>query len=424
MHLKMNENSLVKKPVEYREPLVSVIIPCYNQSRYLDRAIRSVLSQNYLNYEIIVVDDGSTDNSWEVVDAFGDKVRYIWQENKGLGGARNTGILASDAEFIGLLDADDEWQPTYLEKMMVLAQSHPEAVVYFSGAQGMDSEGKDLPQIFGRIISSNEIYQVLLRANFIIPSTVVFRRAVIVNAGLFEEKNRGLHGCEDWDLWLRLAPSHLFVGTAESLVRYRLHTQTFSANPGHMQNAVKAVIEKNFGLNDGKYAVWSSEKRRAFGGIHRYLALSSVQKQGNWGVAAESLDKALTMDPTLSTDLDLFYEFAFGMQSPGYRDTAYNLDLERNAEQIIHMLTGVFGENPQLVFLRKQTFITANYAIGLVAYNTNQRSLSRRFFFRSLVLSPKLLLDRKVVFALLKSLINSSWIDQLKQFSKEGNHAG
>ena len=403
---------------------VSVVIPNYNNAHYLGSAIQSVLRQSFTDYEIIVVDDGSTDNSKNVVGAFGDKVRYICQENKGLGGARNTGILASNAEFIGLLDADDEWKPTYLEKMMALTGDRSEAVVYYCAAQGMDSTGKDLPQIFGRMPSSNDIYQNLLRANFIIPSTVLFRRSTILEAGLFEEKNRDLHGCEDWDLWLRLCPTHHFIGTAEPLVRYRLHTNTFSANPAHMQHAARTVIEKNFGPDDSKYPDWSEDKRRAFGGVYRYQALTSIQKQGNWEAATVSLRKAMEIDPTLATDLNLFYELAFGTQPPGYRETTHNLHLEPNATQIMSTLGHIFNENIRIASLRRMTFCTANYAIGLVAYNTGQRELSKRFLYRALVFSPKLLLKRRAISTLAKSYLNPVLIDRLKHLAKKGSHAG
>jgi len=384
---------------------VSVIIPNYNNAHYLGSAIQSILDQTFTDYEIIVIDDGSKDNSREVVEGFGDKVRYIWQENKGLGGARNTGILASTSEFIGLLDADDEWKPNYLEKMMFLVAQHSNAAVYYSGAQGMDASGNNLPQFFGRKIGTNDVYQNLLRANFIIPSTVILRRSVILEAGLFEEKNRDLHGCEDTDLWLRLAPSHPFAGTAESLVRYRLHAQTFSANPAHMQDAAKTVIEKNFGLDDGKYTDWSAEKRRAFGGVYRYHALSYIHKQGNWEAAAESLSRAFEIDPTLVADLDLFYELAFGMQPPGYRDTTHRLELEQNAGRIMRMLSNIFDKGTGFEFLSKKAFGTANYAMGLVAYNSNRKDLSGRFLFRALGFSPGFLLDNKLVFTLMKSYL-------------------
>ena len=403
---------------------VSVVIPNYNNAHYLGSAIQSVLRQSFTDYEIIVVDDGSTDNSKNVVGAFGDKVRYICQENKGLGGARNTGILASNAEFIGLLDADDEWKPTYLEKMMALTRYHSDAVAYYCAVQGMDSNGKDLPQIFGRMPSSNDIYQNLLRANFIIPSTVLFRRSTILEAGLFEEKNRDLHGCEDWDLWLRLCPAHHFAGTAEPLVRYRLHTNTFSANPAHMQHAARTVIEKKFGPNDGEYPNWSEDKKRAFGGVYRYQALTSIQKQGNWEAATVSLHKAIEIDPTLSIDLNLFYELAFGAQPPGYRETTHNLHLEQNAEKIIGTLVNIFDGDIKIISLRRTTFGTASYAIGLVAYNTGQRELSKRFLFRALVFSPKLLLERRITTTLLKSYLSPLLVDKLKRVIKGGTYAG
>ncbi len=393
---------------------VSVIIPAYNAQDFLRRAIESVLVQTYRDFEIIVVDDGSTDQSEEIVSSFGDRVRYIWQENRGLGGARNTGIRASQAEFIGLLDADDEWKPTYLEKMMLLARQHPEAAVYYCAARGMDEKGRELPRLFGRMTASNNLRQNLLRANFLIPSTILFRRSTIVEAGLFEEKNLELHGCEDWDLWLRLCPAHLFVATYEGLVRYRLHANTFSANPSHMQEAVRAVIEKNFGADDGVYETWSKEKRRAFAGVYRYRALTSVQKQGNWEVAIKSLCKAFEIDPTLALDLDLFYELAFGTPSLEHSDFAHGLSLEQNARAIMKMLAGIFEESPAIKPLRRKTYGTANYAIGLVAYNTKRRDLSRRFLSQALIFFPDFLLDRKFVLTLMRSYINPFLAGHLK----------
>jgi glycosyltransferase involved in cell wall biosynthesis len=102
-------------------PRVSVVIPNYNHTRFITGAIQSVLNQTYRSFEVIVVDDGSTDNSREVVASFGSQVRYIWQENQGLAGARNTGIRAARGQLIGLLDADDQWLPDFLEKMVALA---------------------------------------------------------------------------------------------------------------------------------------------------------------------------------------------------------------------------------------------------------------------------------------------------------------
>ena len=390
---------------------ISVIIPNYNNAHYLGRAIQSVLDQTFTDYEIIVVDDGSTDNSRDVVSAFGDKVRYIWQENKGLGGARNTGILASNAEFVGLLDADDEWMLAYLEKMIALTRRFPDAVVYYSSARGMDNHGKDIPLVFGRKASSQDIYQRLLRANFIIPSTVIMRRPVIVNMGLFEQNNREIHGCEDWDLWLRLSPHYQIVGTSESLVRYRLHENTFSANPNHMQRAVRAVVEKNFGVENGRYEDWSAQRRRAFGGVYRYHVLTSIKKQRDWIAGSKYLSKAFEVDPTLAVDLDLFYELVSGMQLP-------NRQLKQTVADIMKMLADVFHmtENRNIRGLRSKAYGTANYAIGLVAYNTRQRALSRHFLLKALYFRPELWRDRLVIGNIIKSFLDNTLTIIIRKF--------
>jgi glycosyltransferase involved in cell wall biosynthesis len=358
-------------------PKVSVIIPAYNQGQYLSQAINSVLAQTYCNFEIIVVDDGSTDESREVVSQFGNQVRYIWQENKGLGGARNTGIRAARGELIGLLDADDEWLPNFLETMVSLARQHPEASVYYCRAQSMDTNGYKLPQIFGGLVRQTDtMYQTLLRANFLIPSTIVARRSDIIAAGMFDQSSQDIHGCEDWDLWLHLALDHEFIGTDGCFVRYRLHGNSLSANSVGMQRAAQAVMEKHFGHDDGDYQNWSNEKRRAYGGVYRYCLLTSIQHQRDWRSSIEYLRQALQIDPTLSVDLTFFYDLALGAQPNGYRGTSHYLDLEENEHHLMTMLSNVFESTNSIEFqsLRDQTFGTAYYALGLVAYNVKRIS--------------------------------------------------
>ncbi len=115
-------------------PDVSVIIPCYNHAHYLSYALESVLAQTYNDWEAIVVDDGSTDNTAEVTAQFNDpRIRYIYQNNQGLSSARNTGIYASLAGAIALLDADDVWEADYLEKMLPTLESNPEAAAVYCG---------------------------------------------------------------------------------------------------------------------------------------------------------------------------------------------------------------------------------------------------------------------------------------------------
>ena len=399
-------------------PFVSVIIPTYNQAGYVGEAIRSVQQQTYTNFEIIVIDDGSSDNCWDVVAGFGDSVRYIRQENQGLAGARNTGIRAARGELIGLLDSDDQWLPGYLQAMLSLVERFPEASVFYSSAQAMDAEGRELPQFYGGpAVPPDKLYQVLLRANFLIPSTILMRREVIIEAGLFDQK---LRSCEDWDLWLRILPEGIIVGTPECLVRYRIHGSSLSTNPTGMQRATQAVIEKQFGADDGQWQSWTDDKRRAYGGVYRYYLLISIQRQNDWKASERYLRLALQTDPTLSIDLDLFYDLVMGSQPQGYRDTPIHLELEENAKRIDALLSEVFKPpvTPALKTLKYEVLGTAYYAIGLLAYNTNRLSMSRSYLFKALRYRPELWRDKAVTGNLVRTLAGRkglSWLRQLRR---------
>jgi glycosyltransferase involved in cell wall biosynthesis len=395
--------------------VISVIIPNYNNARYVATAINSVLAQNHPDVEIIVVDDGSTDNSRAVITAFGERVRYLWQANQGLAGARNTGIRAARGEWIGLLDADDEWCPTYLTTISKLIDQDRQAAVYYSAASCMDSDGADLPRHLGAPIGSpDQIYQTLVRANFLIPSTIVMRAEVVRAAGLFDQT---LRSCEDWDLWLRIAPTQRFVGTAEPLVRYRVHNASLSANLTGMHQAAQAVIEKNFGPPEGEPAGWPVDKRRAYGGLYRYYGLTSVQRQNNWAAAGTFLGKALQFDASLATDLDLFYELAFGTQSVGHRGTAHELNMACNAARVEQMLHQLFVDSPAtgLAIIRNQLYGTVYYALGLASYNTGALVESRHFFCHALRHRPALWRERRVVGNLIRSLAGPTGLNWLRQ---------
>jgi tetratricopeptide (TPR) repeat protein len=241
-------------------------------------------------------------------------------------------------------------------------------------------------------------------------------RSEVIAHGLFEQADRKMHGCEDWDLWLRLAPNHIFIGTPTCLVRYRLHKSSMTANPSGMQQAVRAVIEKHFGPDDGQLQEWSPEKRRAYGGVYRYYALTSIQRQHDWEKAGKYLHRAFTIDPDLSNDIDLFYDLAYGYQSAGYRDSSNRMNLESNSHNIHLMLASMFSSasTPDLARLRSQTYGTANYALGLVAYKIGRNSLSRRFIIDAIRAQPGLARDPQVLKILPKSFVNKSLLEGLR----------
>jgi glycosyltransferase involved in cell wall biosynthesis len=177
--------------------MVSVVIPAFNQGRFLPAAIDSALAQTYRDREIIVVDDGSTDETPAVAQRYGEAVRCVRQANAGLAGARNAGINRARGTFVALLDRDHVWLPGFLEHMLGVADAHPRSAVYFSAWRYVDSAGNLLPEPpHAHAVPHAMMYRALLRANFIVPSTVMMRRAAVVSAGLFDERFRRL---EDWD---------------------------------------------------------------------------------------------------------------------------------------------------------------------------------------------------------------------------------
>ena len=150
----------MKKAVSIKKeyPLVSIIIPNYNHAQFVGDAINSVLVQDYRNIEIIVVDDGSTDDSREVIGQFGDQVKYIYQKNAGLSAARNTGIRASKGIFIGVLDADDMYEPAFINTLVGSLEANPDADGIYCGYQFVDQENNLLPQLENRPVPSDELY--------------------------------------------------------------------------------------------------------------------------------------------------------------------------------------------------------------------------------------------------------------------------
>ena len=209
--------------------LVSVIMPAYNAEKYIADSIRSVIAQTYSDWELIVVDDGSTDTTAAVVREFvsrDSRIKYIFQENGLPGKARNTGIANSSGPLIAFLDSDDLWIETKLERQTrVLAENNVDVV--FSDAfifKGDDTteETKTFKSPAGRFLGP-DLLDSLIRLNRIAVLTVLLKRTALDRVGLFEE-GKAYHGVEDYDLWLRLAEADVvFYGLPNALARYRQH---------------------------------------------------------------------------------------------------------------------------------------------------------------------------------------------------------
>ena len=212
--------------------LVSVIIPCYNAAAYVREAIDSALAQTYPNVEIVVVNDGSTNNVQTVLESYIQKksIIYIHQENKGLSGARNTGIKSSHGEFIALLDADDMFLPNKLERQVGYLMAHPDcAVSYCDVFHYYEEEPEKMLRLNYDYPSGDAVFPALLYKNFVNPLTVVLRRSVFDRVGYFDEPMKQF--AEDWDFWVRAAYAGMhFDHLPETLAKYRMRKTSLSYN--------------------------------------------------------------------------------------------------------------------------------------------------------------------------------------------------
>lgn len=208
--------------------LVSVIIPCYNTARFLGEAIESGLAQTWSDIEIVVVNDGSTDDTSAVARRYGDRVRLVEQANGGLAAARNSGIKAATGEYVGFLDADDRWNPDKVSKQIAALDASPDAVLCHTGRVLFSADGPEWRETLesGRL-ASGRCWRALCERDRVIVSSVLCRRDVVVEAGGFRSR---FPGCEDYDLWLRLAYRHAFCFVPEYLVWYRESTGQMSRN--------------------------------------------------------------------------------------------------------------------------------------------------------------------------------------------------
>lgn len=205
-------------------PTVSVILPTYNQTRYLAQAIESVLRQTIDDWELVVMDDGSTDQTREVVAPYtrDPRIRYHVQSHQEGAAARNHGIRVSSGRYVAFLDADDVWLPEKLERQLRLLQAHPEAGLCYTLTRRIDAAGRVLDAAWPPGGYEGDVVAPLVRGSFIILSTVVVPRACGDRVGWFDESLPAF-GAEDFDLWLRLARRYPVVCVREELILYRRH---------------------------------------------------------------------------------------------------------------------------------------------------------------------------------------------------------
>ncbi|MEC4819138.1 MAG: glycosyltransferase [Scytonema sp. PMC 1069.18] len=227
-------------------PKVSVIIPAYNAMAYLPEAVESVLKQTFTDFEVLIVDDGSSDGTVEWASQIEDsRVRLISQKNQGSSASRNQGIISSQGEYIALLDADDIWEPTKLEKQVRCLEADSSVGLVDSWTILIKQQGQSTGRVIISYAEEDDVWKQLVQFKTVCccDSTPLIRRSCFETVGLF---NRELPFLEDLDMWIRLASRYRFKVIKEPLVRYRQHPGSKSTHCHETLEAFRTIIEKAF----------------------------------------------------------------------------------------------------------------------------------------------------------------------------------
>ncbi len=382
-------------------PKVSVIIPAYNAGRYICDAIDSALAQTFTDIEIIVVDDGSTDNTGGLVAQYADpRIRYLYQDNRGLSGARNTGILHAGGDLIGLLDADDVWKPEFLQVLCDLLDQHPHAAGAYSGYQYMDACRRLLPQTFTRTEAPERYAAALLGGNWITPSAVVLRKSIFSETGLFDQSVSLL---EDYEMWLRLAQTSHLVGIAQILCYYRLSTTQLSSDSIRMAHGLHELTIKHFGIDDCVPAAWSQDKRRTYCNLYGFSA-NAFLGAGDVEAGARHLVSLATLDGQVVNNVSLWYTFACSYQQKGELGDVRRLDMAKS-EHLMQSLIEAASAPSQPHGLtyqqRRQATATARLALAQIYYGRREVQRSMKRLLEAFLLNPLGMVRRRLFWSLL-----------------------
>jgi len=278
-------------------PTVSVVIPAYNSAALLRWAIQSVLSQTYSDFEVVVVDDGSTDNTESVARSFGAQVCYVKQENKGAGAARNQGIKRSRGRYVAFLDSDDLWLPSKLAEQIPLLDRDPGIGLVYSDWAVVPEQGEAEPSYLRNLpAASGYVFDELVQCGFILTSGTVVRRSCLDEVGYFDET---LSIAQDYDLWLRICYRWKVALVNKPLVIKRNRDGNLSSNL--TKTAVERIVLLERALK--KFSDMSPGRRRL---VRRQVALNY------WDVGYHYFEEMLLKEARKNFIASLTYNWKSG----------------------------------------------------------------------------------------------------------------
>lgn len=251
-------------------------MPAFNAAQHIRESIQSVIEQTFVDWDLIVVDDGSTDETFAVADSFSNsRIRCVRRPNGGQAAARNTGVVNTHGEFVAFLDADDLWLPEKLDRQIEVARRTHADVVYCDGYvffDNGDNERSDFFAVVPGLKGGSAMMPLLYQYNRIATLSAMVKRNVIESVGLFDE-SRLFQNCEDYELWLRLARAgNTFYGMSDKLMRYRRHEASTTHRNSKMLRPMIEVVKKHRDAVDEKTA------RARIRGLYRDLITALISE--------------------------------------------------------------------------------------------------------------------------------------------------
>ncbi|MBD2184528.1 glycosyltransferase [Planktothrix sp. FACHB-1355] len=252
--------------------LISVIIPVYNGEKTIRETIESVLAQTFSDWELIIINDGSTDSTLEVIANIKDnRLKVFSYPNAKQAASRNRGLSIAHGEFIAFLDADDVWMPDKLELQLKALQTNTQAAIAYSWTDCIDESGQFLRRGNHINLTGNVYAQMLLTDFLEHGSNPLIRRDALNQVGSFDES---LPPAEDWDMWLRLAARYQFVAVPSVQVLYRISANSASSNLGKMEVACLQVIERAFSQAPESL---QHLKKHSIANTYKYLTFKALE---------------------------------------------------------------------------------------------------------------------------------------------------
>ncbi|MEM9773166.1 MAG: glycosyltransferase [Chloroflexota bacterium] len=372
-------------------PKVDIIIPAYNQGHYLKASVDSALSQTWQNLEVIIVDDGSTDNTAAVAKSFTDsRVTYIYQENAGLSAARNTGLRNMTGEYVSFLDSDDLFFPKKLDILLKQFEKKSNLGMCAGNSVLINEEGEPIGKTYGMGMPDKP--EEWLLGNRIHVGSAVVKSEWIKRVEPFDES---LRACEDWDMWLRLSAAGCEMAwVADSVSMYRVHSQQMTRETTRMKTAMFAVLGK---ILDGPLEPEWLEMATKAKSAALIKSAARAFLSGDTDMATQDIAQAVQISPDLKAKqgADLLETLKGWAYSPSSPDP-------------LQYMVSVFDHLPSELQIptsvRKNELGSLAVNLAFENYLEGKPSLVRKYFIEAVKIDPSKIVNRKLCSIFVQSL--------------------